>query len=80
MSKVPSCRCVTGIPTGESSEERTEVNEDRAATMLDSGAWKAGDRLGIMDGVRTRTDGFVAALGAEWCCEVLGEDRSGRKD
>jgi hypothetical protein len=43
---------------GESSEERTDVKEESAATMLDSGAWKAGDKLGIIEGVRTRTEGL----------------------
>jgi hypothetical protein len=38
------------------------VKEVKAATMLDSGAWNGGDRLEIMDGVRTRTDGFGEVL------------------
>jgi hypothetical protein len=49
------------------------VKEARAAQMLDSGAWKAGLREGIMEGVRTRTDGFGAGVGE-------GEVSSGRKD
>jgi hypothetical protein len=79
VSKLPSWRWVTGMPMGDSSEVRTEVKEDRAATMLDSGAWKGGDRLEMMQGVRTRTDGFGGGPGYErW--GVLGEARSGRKD
>lgn len=77
MSKVPSWRCVTGTPTGESSEDRTDVKDDRAETMLASGAWKAGDMLEIIVGVRTRTDGFGALEGG---CDVLGEVMRGRKD
>jgi hypothetical protein len=42
----------------ESSAERTEVKEVRAATRVDSGAWKAGEREGMMVGVRTRTEGL----------------------
>lgn len=59
---------------------RTAVKEDRAETILDSGAWKAGERLGIMVGVSIRTDGFGASLETEWWWEWMGEDRSGRKD
>lgn len=66
VSNVPSWRWVTGMPMGESSEERTDVKDERAETMLDSGAWNAGDRLEIMDGVRTRTDGFDGV--AETAC------------
>lgn len=65
------------MPNGESSAVRTEVKEDRAATMLDSGAWKGGDRLEMMLGVRTRTDGFGVWPGYERF-EVVGEARSGR--
>jgi hypothetical protein len=57
------------MPMGESSEVRTAVKEDRAETILDSGAWKAGERLGMMVGVRIRTDGFGASLGIEWWWE-----------
>lgn len=80
MSNVPSWRCVTGIPTGESSEERTDVKDDRAETILASGAWKAGEMLEMMVGVRTRTEGFGEAIESGCWCEVLGEARSGRKD
>jgi hypothetical protein len=45
---------------GASLEERTDVNEERAAIIEDSGRWNAGLRLGIMHGVNTRTDGFGA--------------------
>lgn len=57
-SKFPSCRCVTGMERGASSAERTLVKDVRAAMMLDSGAWKAGERAGIIEGVRTRTLGL----------------------
>lgn len=70
-SKVPSWRCVTGMFRGESSAVRVCVNEVSAAVMEDSGRWKAGFRLGIMFGVRTRTEGLVAArLEAEVEVEV----------
>lgn len=73
---MPSWRWVTGISSGESSAETTLMEEVRAATILLSGRWKAGLRLEIMFGVRTRTDGLgggglVLKGGAEW--------RSGRK-
>lgn len=67
MSKVPSWRCVTGIPRGCSSEERTVVKDERAETMADSGRWKAGFRLEIMEGVRTRTEGLVGGGGGPGC-------------
>lgn len=37
---------------------RTLVKDVSAETRSDSGAWKAGERLEIIEGVRTRTDGF----------------------
>ena len=43
---------------GLSSADKTEVREERAATSEDSGRWKAGLREGIIEGVRTRTEGF----------------------
>lgn len=67
------------MPIGESSEERTDVKEESAETMLDSGAWKGGDRLEMMEGVRTRTDGFGGAVEIEGC-EALEEAKRGRKD
>lgn len=66
MSKVPSWICVTGISRGDSSDDRTEVKAFSAAIVRDSGRWKAGFRLEIMLGVKTRIDGFGvggAALG-----------------
>jgi hypothetical protein len=80
VSKFPSLRCVTGMPRGASSEESTEVKDDSAATMLDSGAWNAGDKLEIIDGVRTSTDGFGGEPACECWCEAFGEARIGRKD
>jgi len=52
---------VTGIFRGESSAPRVCVKEVSAAVIEDSGRWKAGFRLGIILGVRTRTDGLVVA-------------------
>lgn len=40
---------------------------DSAAQIEDSGKWNAGLRLGIIEGVMTRTEGLVAG-GAEWSC------------
>jgi len=82
VSKVPSRMCVTGIPSGCSSEVRTEVNDVSAETIADSGRWKAGFRLEIMEGVRTRTEGLIGGGGGLGCC--IGWDRgriwrSGRK-
>lgn len=34
---MPSCRWVTGMLRGASSADKTELKDDRAATMLDSG-------------------------------------------
>lgn len=82
MSKVPSWICVTGIPRGWSSEERTEVKEERAETIADSGRWKAGFRLDIIEGVRTRTEGLTGVgggPGCTWGCERGRICRSGRK-
>ena len=59
-SKLPSCRWETGISKGASSADNTDVKEESAAFMEDSGRWKAGFRLGIIEGVRTRTEGFGA--------------------
>ena len=50
-SKVPSWRCVTGILRGEISAVRAEL-------MRASGAWKAGEREVIMEGVRRRMEGL----------------------
>jgi len=68
------------MPMGESSEERTDVKDERAETMLDSGAWNAGDRLEIMEGVRTRTDGFDGVVETACGCKVPEEAKTGRKD
>lgn len=46
------------MSSGESSEVRTDVNDERAAMSVDSGAWNGGFRDGIIEGVSTRTDGF----------------------
>ena len=62
VSKVPSLRCVRLMPRGESSADNDMEKAERAAEMVDSGMWKAGDREGIIDGVKSRTfggeDGF----------------------
>jgi hypothetical protein len=58
---------VTGMPTGETSEVRDCVNVERADTIRDSGAWKAGLSDGIIVGVRTRilgTEGGVWLIGS----------------
>lgn len=49
---------MTGIESGESSEVRIWVNVLRKAVVEDSGAWNAGEREGMMLGVRMRTEGF----------------------
>lgn len=50
-----------------------------AEVRSDSGAWKAGERLGIMEGVRTRTEAFGVDVGV-WLCEYVGgEVNRGRK-
>jgi hypothetical protein len=54
------------------------VNDDRAAQIADSGRWKAGFRLDIIEGVRTSTDGFGAGLEGEGWWRGR-EVRSGRK-
>lgn len=66
---------------GESSADRTRVKDVRAETTALSGAWKAGEREGIMDGVRRRTEGLVDGEVPGWCCgcESGTEVRSGRK-
>ncbi len=78
-SKVPSCKCVTGILRGASSARRTEERDVRAELMRDSGAWKAGFREDIIEGERRRMEGLrgVGGAGPGW---VRGRDwRSGRK-
>lgn len=70
------------MPRGWSSEERTEVKEESAETIADSGRWKAGFRLEIIEGVRTRTEGLVGGGGGPgcWCgCGRGSICRSGRK-
>jgi hypothetical protein len=80
VSKVPSWICVTGIPRGWSSDERTEVKDERAETIADSGRWKAGFRLEMMEGVRTRTEGLTGVGAGPGCgCERGRIWRSGRK-
>lgn len=74
--------CVTGIPRGCNSELRTEVKEVRAETMADSGRWKAGLRLEIMEGVRMRTEGLGGGVGGLGCWSGWERGRiwrSGRK-
>lgn len=61
-SNVPNCICITGISSGANSAVKTSVKLDSAAMIEDSGRWKAGRRAGIMDGVRTRTEGLVAVV------------------
>lgn len=74
-SNVPSWRCVTGIFKGASSEDRVVVKLFSAEVMRDSGAWNAGWRELIIEGVRTRTEGFD-----EWFVWWNGRVwRSGRK-
>ena len=54
------------------------MSDDRAAQIDDSGRWKAGLRLDIIDGVRTSTDGFGVRLEGEGWWNGR-EVRSGRK-
>lgn len=79
-SKVPSWRCVTGILRGASSALNTEEREVRAEFIRDSGAWKAGFKEDIIEGVRRRIEGLRGAdVGCGPGC-VRGRDcRSGRK-
>ena len=49
--------CVTGIASGASSALSDRVKAVRAETTRDSKAWKGGDKLDIIVGVRTRTFG-----------------------
>jgi len=56
-SKVPSWRCWTGMERGASSDLKTAAKPVRAGTRADSTEWKAGERLGIIEGVRMRTEG-----------------------
>jgi hypothetical protein len=60
--------------------DKTDVKLESAAQIEDSSKWNAGLRLGIMEGVMTRTEGLGAA-GAEWSCGWWSgrEVRSGRK-
>lgn len=57
VSKAPSLRCVRLIPRGESSADKETEKAERAAEMVDSGMWKAGESEGIIDGVKSRTLG-----------------------
>jgi len=65
---VPSWRWVTGISRGASSEDRTLVKAVSADTQADSGRWKAGFKLEIIDGVRTRTEGLAVVVDVAWRC------------
>lgn len=47
---------------GESSVVRIWVNVLRKDVVEDSGAWNAGERDGIMLGVKTKTEGFGILL------------------
>lgn len=69
VSKVPSWRCVTGMLRGESSAVRTVERDVKAEFISASGAWKAGEREDIIEGVRRRIEGLGAG-GAElaWAC------------
>lgn len=58
------------------------ANEESADTIEDSGRWKAGLRLGIIEGVRTKTEGLAGFWGWPGCglgCERGSIWRSGRK-
>jgi hypothetical protein len=43
------------------------ANEESADTIEDSGRWKAGLRLGIIEGVRTKTEGLAGFWGWPGC-------------
>jgi hypothetical protein len=66
---------------GDSSDLSTDVKAFKPPTSVDSGAWKAGLREGIMEGVRIRTDGFgpFCLLGCRCECERGKDVRSGKK-
>lgn len=53
----------------------------RAEIRVDSGAWNAGEREGIIEGVRIRMEGLGVGCGVEECvgCDSGREVRSGRK-
>ena len=71
---------MTGMDKGSSSADRTWVKEVKAEMMADSGAWKAGERAGIIAGVRTRTDGVcVEPLECRYEGLAGTEVNSGRK-
>jgi hypothetical protein len=57
-SKLPSCRWVTGIPSGDNSADRTFAEAAKALFTALSGRWKAGLKLEMIPGVRRRTDGL----------------------
>lgn len=66
---------------GASSALRTEVRALREAMSVDSGAWKAGFREVIMEGVRMRTEGLgmsCLVFGCRCGCGSGREVRSGR--
>lgn len=71
-SKVPSWRCVTGILRGEISAVRTVERDVRAELMRASGAWKAGEREVIMEGVSRRIEGLGPSATAVGAGDVLG--------
>jgi hypothetical protein len=79
VSNVPNWRWVTGMERGESSDERTEVKAFRAETERDSGRWKAGFRLEIMLGVKTRIDGFGVEAAGPVCRCGWGKGRICRR-
>jgi hypothetical protein len=53
---------------GASSEDNTLVKAVSADTQADSGRWKAGFKLEIIDGVRTRTEGLAVVVDVPWRC------------
>jgi hypothetical protein len=58
------------------------VKEVSAETIADSERWKAGFRLEIMEGVRTRTEGLIGGVGGLGCWSGWERGRiwrSGRK-
>ena len=69
---------MTGIFRGRSSFARPEANEESADTIIDSGIWKAGLRLDIIDGVRIKTEGLTG-FGAGPGCESGSICSRGRK-
>jgi hypothetical protein len=58
------------MPIVASSLARLEVNAERAATMVDSGAWNGGESAGITAGVSMRTRALDSQIVRRKACIV----------